>query len=93
MAIALVEIRTYTLAEIEEKTATHKARIEVWRPEGFKSNFLKISFNLGESQPKQYIYQAGDKGFLKRQHGILLISPNISEPCLNQLWKPQSLVR
>ena len=53
MAIALVEIRMYTLAEIEEKTATHKARIEVWRPEGFKSDFLKISFILGGI----YIYQ------------------------------------
>ena len=30
MAIALVEIRTYTLAEIEERTEMHKARIEVW---------------------------------------------------------------
>ena len=46
MAIALVEIRMFTLAEIEEKTEIHKARIEVWK--GLKS-FLKISF-----KQKQY---------------------------------------
>ena len=37
MAIALVEIRMYTLAEIGEKTDTYKARIEVWK-------CLKVTF-------------------------------------------------
>ena len=50
MAIALVEIRTYTLAEIEEKTEVHKARIEVWK--GLKVNldqtvdYEKTKWNL-----------------------------------------------
>ena len=41
MAIALVEIRMYTLAEIEEKTEIYKGRIEVK-----ESLFVKISFQL-----------------------------------------------
>ena len=39
MAIALVDIRMYTLAEIEEKTEIYKGRIEVK-----ECHFLKISF-------------------------------------------------
>ena len=37
MAIALVEIRMYTMREIEEKIEIHKAQIEVWK--GLKVNF------------------------------------------------------
>ena len=51
MAIALVEIRMYTLGEIEEKTEIYKARIEVRKsvhlkvPKNQKKNFSAPSMS------------------------------------------------